>query len=293
MKHTFSEILKMLFVLLIFTGCKQEEKKNVPTDVLIQVGDSVLTKSKVLSQIPLDLAPADSAKLFDMIVQNWVDRCLLSEIALENIPHKGKIEKIVSDYRMQLITNEYRRLMADENVADIPVDTVEQYYFNHINEFLVDNTPLLKGIYLKVPDNAERIEDLSEWMKSGTTEDIDKIEKYGLKEAMQYEYFNEKWVSWQTIANQIPYRFSDPTTFVANNKDFQTTYNRSTYMLHITDYLVKGDTMPIEYASPQIRNRLMGERRKDYDTQLMRSLYEKAKQDKKIYDKGYVPNRYK
>lgn len=274
-------------------GCKNHEpENNYPADMIIQIGDSVLTKSQVVSKIPVGLNPTDSANLYEAIVQDWIDKRLISDIAAQNLPQKDKIEQMVNEYRNQLITIEYRRLMAKENSAEIPNDSVNAYYTNHLDEFIVEE-PLLKGVYLKVPDNAERLEDLSRWIKSGQAEDIDKIEKYGLKEAIQYDYFEDRWIAWRSIADQIPYRIVDPNAFVIQNKDFEVTYNRSAYMLHISDYLSKGDTIPLEYASVQIRNRMMEAGREEYDNRLLKSLYEQAVKDNKIKVGSYVPKKYK
>ena len=71
--------------------------------MLLQIGDSVLTKSDVLAQMPQGLSPTDSLNLFDAIVKEWTERLMLEEVARENLPNIDKINRIVEDYRPLLL----------------------------------------------------------------------------------------------------------------------------------------------------------------------------------------------
>lgn len=100
--------------------------------------------------------------------------------------------------------------------------------------------PLVKGIYLKVSDKEERLSDIKSWMKQPTIQSIDRLEKNGLRNAMLYENFINKWVDWKQIANRIPYRFGDPDVFLSKNKFFEIENGGAVYMLSVVKYLPTG-----------------------------------------------------
>jgi hypothetical protein len=151
----------------------------------------------------------------------------------------------------------------------------------------------VKGIYIKVPSNAEQLSEIRKWVQSAKADDIDQLEKYGLKGAMQYDYFVDTWIAWQSVADLIPHRFADPETFLKPGYIFDTSYDGSEYLLHITDVLHTGTQMPLEYARDEITEALTDSRRESYDNNLLRSLYRKAVTDKKLKVSGYVPQKFR
>lgn len=125
-------------IVAVFASCGHQTKLTDTTDeILMQVGDSTLTRSQVIQQIPSGLDIADSVRLFDAIVENWLEKYMLSEVARLNIPDIDRIENMVQEYRRQLLSNEYRRVMAQERVKNLPIDSVKAYYDAHIDEFVL------------------------------------------------------------------------------------------------------------------------------------------------------------
>jgi len=272
-------------------GHKRPIEKDA-SDVLISVGDSILTLDNVISRIPLGLSPEDSITMFNTIIDSWLEDMLLSEVASVNIPDLDRIEKMVDDYRRRLITMEYRKLVRKDGESKVKDEEVKSYYRLHSDEMRLER-PVVKGIYIKISSNAEKIEDVRRWMSDASTSSIDKLEKYGLKEAMQYDYFADKWIDWQTISDQIPYRFYDPDAFVESTENFETTYNGSTYFLHIFSYLKSGEVMPFDFARDQIVEILSGNRQKEYERKLIASLYNQALKDGKLKVVGFNPVTHK
>lgn len=249
-------------------------------DVLVRVGGSVLTKEDMRRQMPFGLSAADSVKFTRAYIRGWIDDKLVSEIAAKNIGNTASIDKMVEDYRKELIMWEYRRRMyethSDEAVSE---DSLRMYYEVHKEEFRTER-PLVKGIYIKIADNAPRIEDVKRWYRSDKAEDIDNLEKYGITGAIHYDYFRNRWVDWLQIESRIPYKFGTSIdAFIKNNRNFEVSVDGSTYLLDITDYLPTGAVMPIEFAQVLIKERFENARRREYDRELRRSLYEKGVAD--------------
>lgn len=278
---------------LFGSSCGGSEKSSVEEpDALVQIGDSVLTLSAVVDRIPTGLSAEDSTTLFRAIVDDWVKEQLLSEVAMRNIANSEKIEEMVRNYRNTLIINEYRAIMKRNHRSEANDKAIREYYIANADDMLLER-PLVKGIYIKIPADAQQADKVRKWVFSAGKADIDKLEKYGLKEAMQYDWFGDKWVDWQVIADQIPYRFSDPDAFVKSSTNFETEHNGSLYLLHISEALTSGDKMPFDFARDRIADILSTEADRNYDGELVRSLYEKGVREGTVKPLTYNPLTHK
>lgn len=268
----------------VISGCGSEAESLPETDdVVAQVGDSVITLTDVVRRIPRGLAPADSAALFNSIVDGWLERMLLDELAKENIDDLDRIEKMADDYRRKLIVASYRRSLRNSHRWSVPDDSVRRYYTDHFPTLKLDR-PVVKGLYVKLPSDASRLQDIRRWMIIATPDAIDNLERYGLRDAVEYSFFEDNWTDWNLIAGQIPYRFDDPDSFVKAHKNFETTYGGMTYLLHISGYMQSGESMPYEVAAPLIAEHLERESGETYERRLIGSLYVRARKEGRLRD---------
>lgn len=257
-------------------------------DVLISVGDSSLTMSTVTAMIPRGLNPDDSTAMFHSIVDGWVRRIVLADVAANNMTDLGKIESMVNQYRDNLIVSKYLATMG-ENVQDkVTESRIRQYYDAHKEEMLLEE-PLIKGAFLKVAHSDESVEKLKRWMQLFTDESIDNIEKNGLRQASQYEYFKDTWHEWSTIAERIPYRFFDADAFLQSTRDFETVENGSLYLLHISAYIPSGQEMPYEYARLKIAEILRSDDINAYRKSLVSKIYRDRIREGKLKPGIYDP----
>ena len=273
-----------IFSVIVSAFCFSCEKQNAEIaadkNMIIQVGDTVLMLSDVENSIPSGLSEEDSITMFNAIVQSWVKNELLSKMVDIPAADKMQIDRKVAEYRNALILERFLNSKGDDG-NDVDERVIRKYYEDNKHEMKLD-APIVKGIFVKVSDLDSRIGDIRRWMMISSSNSIDNLEKYGLKRALQYEYFKDRWVNWSEIAEMIPYRFYDSDAFLNSTKDFETNYGGEVYFLHISDYLPSGSEIPFEYAKTKIKEILRREHRELYKKQLMKSLLDKAQKDNKI-----------
>lgn len=240
--------------------------------MLVAVGDSVLTVAEVLRQIPSGLSTEDSTLLFRSIVDDWVRDLVLIDVAEKNIDDMDRIERMVEAYRHSLIVNRYLSIMSDRSGSDIPESRIKSY-FEANEDNLILTQPLVKGVLIKVAENDESLDKLRQWMARLSDEDVDNIEKTGIRHASRYEYFRDQWHEWSVVAEQIPYRFFDADAFVRATKNFETEADGSVYLLRITDYVPSGEKIPYEFARLKIREILRNDDAADTKEKLKREIY--------------------
>ncbi|MDE6247496.1 MAG: hypothetical protein K2M41_06615 [Muribaculaceae bacterium] len=278
---------------LICTSCGGKNDVPAPEeDVLVMVGDSALTMRDVLVKIPRGLTPADSVMLFQSIVDGWLERSLLTSLAAEKLDNLEEIDRMVEDYRKKLIIASYRRKLRETYQDDVSKAEVDRYYKQHKSEMILER-PVIKGIYMKIPSDAARISDVRKWMKSAAPDALDNLEQYGLAEAIEYSFFTDKWIDWDQIARQIPYRFDDPERFVTETEDFEITRRGITYLLHITDMIGVGELKPEEVAREEISDILSTERGEKYEERLIKSLYSQAAKSGLLKSVNYDPFKHR
>lgn len=252
-------------------------------DAVAQVGDSVLSVIDVVRRIPSGMAEADSVELFNAIVDGWLECMLLDELGSENIEDMAEIDRMTEKYRKKLIVASYRRNLRASHRWSIPEDSIRNYYKSHARELTLDR-PVVKGLYVKLPSDASRLPDIKRWMMTATPDAIDNLERYGLTDAIEYSFFEDKWTDWNVISRQIPFRFDDPDRFAATKVNFETSYGGMTYLLHISDYILSGEIMPYEVAAPRIAERLEAESGEKYERSLISDLYSKARKEGRLHD---------
>lgn len=268
-------------------SCSRPETDSAPRDAdLVRVGDTTLTLHDVMARIPAGLAPADSAALFASIVETWTQEQLLREVARENAIDLERIDRMTADYRNRLIVNEYIHLMQRSRSKAVDESQVKSYFETHADEMKLDR-PLVKGLYIKLANNADRLDDVRRWVRSASKTSVDNIDKYGLAGAAEYEYFLDRWIDWEDIATQIPHRFGDAGEFLAAHRDFETTDGKSTYLLHIEEVLPAGSKMPYDFAAPRIRESMLQYNRAGYGRDLMHEFAVKARRDGVLDTPGY------
>lgn len=262
------------FVLLAF-GCTEavDHKGKIP---LVQVGDNYLYMEDVMAVTPPGISEKDSAEMADRYIKNWIDDMLLYAKAEGNIPDDAGINELVNSYRRELITHTYIEQIVSQEVENlIPDSEVEEYYNENKDAFLAVE-PYIKGLYIKVPKTASGISQVRQWYKDGSERSVDKIEKYGLRNAVDYEYFYDRWRSVNDFFLRLPTDADKEKNNIGKNKNIELSDSAFYYFLHIEDYLGKGEILPLEYAGKDIREIIMNNKRVEFITKMKKDLYDEA-----------------
>lgn len=286
------DILRLLFpstlMTLMMASCGGKTTVYDNSDILVKSGDKTLTRQEVLQKIPVGIEPLDSARIFNLIVENWIKSEVLSTLAENKLPDVSDIDNRVREYRNRLIVTEYLQEMKKSGKFAVNEDSVRFFYERHKPDMLTES-PLVKGIYVKMASSNPAVDQIRHLVFCGSDDCIDSLEQMISGDAVQYDYFIDNWIDWQIIADRIPFRFENPDIFLQATKNFDTNYNGSTYILHISDYLPSGSVPPYEFASPHIAELMERMDIRKYEESLVRSLIKKALDDGELVGVGYDP----
>ena len=270
-------VFLLAVILAIGCGRSKEENKNL----LVRYGDRELTYDEVVDMIPEGLHPADSAAMFHQLVDAWIRSEVLADFAEERLYDMEAIDQRVREYRNQLIVMEYLSRMRETQKPRIEEQKVKEYYDLHRGELKLE-VPLVRGVFLKINSSAKGKEDIKNLISSDNPEDIDRLEREWLDLALEYNYFRDKWIDWETISMLIPHRFGNPDEFLRESDYFETEYGDCSYYLKVTDYMPSGEEQPYEYARNWIAEVLTQGALTDYENSLVESLVNKAVKEGKM-----------
>jgi hypothetical protein len=283
-RHLVKTSLITILYLLASSCSKDEKSPNSSSDntVLVKVGRESLTVAELSKELPAGLTDEDSTKFARAYIRNWIDNRLVSEIAATDID-MTEIDKMVNEYRNQLIMWEYRRQMFESHSeSNMPEDSILAFYNQNREDFKLSR-PLIRGVYVKLEEDSKDVKAIKKLYKSTKTEDLDQLEKLANNSAIHYDYFRDKWIDWEQVESRIPYDFGpNPDAFIKSHRNLEISLGGFTYLLSISDYLSTGSIMPLETARPLIESRLINRKRKDYDANLRKRLYDNAIKTGKI-----------
>ena len=269
--------MKYCFIFIAFVSLLCSFKRTQQTDdadVLVRVKDRTLKRSEVVSLIPRGTSSADSLLLAESFVKKWVKDALVYEVAQRNLgDEKEEVDKLVEEYRHSLIRFRYQeRLIKEKLSADIRESDKLNYYEENQKKFTLDKA-LIKGLFLKIPVDAPGLSEVKGWYKSTSEASLEKIEKYSVQNATIYDYFYDKWVDFDEVMDNIPVHVSNSTAYLKANKFVEVADSSYCYLLNIKEYLPEGSVAPYDYASSQITEMLINQRKVDFLKTFEEELY--------------------
>lgn len=285
MRITYLSAPTALLSLVVALSSCGERADRSEKEALVEVNGNYLYKEDLQSVLPLGMSGEDSAKFVDNYIREWVEDVLLYEQAKRNVGDTREIERLVENYRKTLLTHTYQRQLIAQQFADDITDEEMQSYYDSNKELFRLEQPMLKGLFIKVPVSAPQLNNVRAWCRSGSQENIDKLEKYAMQNAARYEYFHNEWVSTPELADLMPLKIGELNSMVESNKNIEYRDKEFIYLLSVSELIGKNEVKPFETARQEIKEILVNMRQVDYMKKVKDDLYEQAvKRNKIIYN---------
>lgn len=255
--------------------------KNATTQqkgMLVKVNERTLTQEDVLSVLPKNISSTDSLLWAESYIKQWVKDNLVYDVALQNLgdENRAEIDRLVDSYRRSLVRYRYQEQLVHERLsANITDEEKRNFYDENQDQFELDHS-LIKGLFLKIPIDAPNLDEVKKWYRSTSEASIEKIEKYSVQNAVVYDYFYDKWVSFDEVFVNIPIQVTNENEFLRTHSFVETADSSYCYLLNIEEYVAKGKIAPFEYASTQISDMLVNQRKVQFLKNFEEELYNDA-----------------
>jgi hypothetical protein len=269
--HKIIPVLTVLLLLLPGCSLLEGEKNGEP---VARVFDELLYAADLNDAIPNGTNQQDSVFLAKRYIENWVKDQLLKHRAEQYLTEEQMdFDKQIEEYHRSLLIFTYRQKLLQQKLDTIVPDTEIQAYFDENPSNFLLNHDVIKGSYIKVPLTAPRMNQLRHWSWNNREEDLDQMEKYCLSYADKFSDFNDTWVYFSSIKVQFPMRISQPSRYLRNNRNLETSDSLYRYFLHVSDHLAEGEVAPLELVSGDIANIIMNKRKIQFIQELEHRVY--------------------
>jgi len=279
----------ILFTTMFVISCKTGTDKNVDisNNPVVSVKDNTLYKAEIAESMPLGVTGEDSIAIAQSYIDMWINDQLIYDKAQQNIMNKKEIDALVDDYRKSLIVNSYQEQLIKEYFSKAVTEGDLRVFFDENKENFKLKENIIKGLYLKIPANSTQLNNFIKWYKQGTDDAIGNIEKNTLQNAINYEYFYDRWVDFDQIIENIPIVVENKEQYLRANKNIEVKDSTFVYLLNIKEYKLTGDEAPFDYVKGTLADIYIEKRKADYLKQVKKDLYEKALSSEQIkfYDK--------
>jgi len=152
---------------------------------------------------------------------------------------------------------------------------IENYYTENESNFILEEN-IIKALFVKLSKDAPNISRVRSWYRSERNEDLTELESYCYQFAEKYDYFEEDWISFDNLLQELPNIISDQERYLRYNSFIESEDSLFLYFVNIRDYRLKSTTAPIEYISGNIRTIIMNNRKIRFLRDLENNIYNDA-----------------
>jgi hypothetical protein len=266
-----------ILVCLLFSCREKPLKGEGMEEIVARVGTYTLLRREMMELLPKRLSETDSALVSAGVVKRWVKDVLVYEAALKNIgADEQEVLRMVEDYRRSLIRYRYQeRLIQEKLSTEVGEGEKVAFYEENCKEFPLSES-IIRGVFLKIPLDAPGLQEIKRLYRNESEQSLEEIEKYSMQNAILYEYFYDRWQSFEDVVRNIPVQVKNADAFLAVNRSLEVSDNLYCYLLHVSEYLPSGATAPYDFVSDRITMMLINRRKAQFLRDFEDELYETA-----------------
>jgi hypothetical protein len=269
-------LFPVFFLTIVFASSCAPKVPDVARKTLLEVEGKFLYEDEVQKIIPPNVSDSDSIDIAQSFIKKWVTDVLLYENAKRNVSNKEEIDELVEGYRKSLTIHQYQQKMIEQRLPKEPSEADLKAFYDEYSEQLMLKESIMKGLLLVVPEKAPKLANVRSWVQSGNPKSLESIEKYSIQNAISYDYFGDRWLSFAEILKRMPLQVEDPGTFLSSHKFVEVSDSTQHYFLRIESFRNSGQVEPYEMAKDRISNILLNKQKADFMAKFENDLYNDA-----------------
>lgn len=265
----------ILLVLFAMSSCQKQVEHGGKTP-LVQVGNYVLYQEDMVQALPYYTPEVDSVEFVREFVRKWIEEQVLYEKAEHNVRGDERIERMVAEYRRTLVMNNYERMLLQQKMTEELTEEELQKYYNDNKQLFMLEEPVIKGVFIKAPLTSPGLKDLKQWYKDKSDEALELLEKYAFRNSVIYEYFYEHWVPVSELEGKVIVNLAELSENFDKHRNIEAEDGEFCYLLHIEEYMMKGEVKPYNLARHEIIDLLANSRRVEFMNKVKKDLYNQS-----------------
>lgn len=261
--------------LFLLVSCQKQVEHGGKTP-LVQVGNYYLYQEDVAHSLPYGISRIDSIEFVKKFVQEWLEEQVLYEKAEHNVRGDERIERMVANYRRTLVINRYEHeLLQQKMPEELPEEELQEYYNENKQLFILEE-PVIKGVFIKAPLVASGLKELKRWYKEKSDEALEQLDKFAFRNAVLYENFYEHWMPISELEGKVIVDLAKLGEDFEKYRNIEVEDGEYCYLLHIEEYVMKGEDKPYDLARSEIVNLMANNRKVEFMDEVKKDLYNQS-----------------
>lgn len=266
-------IIILSSVLLLQCGKTEEDNDKI----VAHVGEKKLFLSEVSQFVPSDVEIQDSMLIANDYIRKWVNRELLIQKAEENLsPEQKNLNREIEEYRNSLIIYKYKNELMNQQMDTLVTrEQIEEYFKANPDNFKL-NKNIVKAVFIKTPIDLARASLIKDLIKDNSEEGKNDLREYCIQYAKSFDFFNDSWVNFEIVKNNIPEAIDNEKQFLTRNKQIEMEDSSFYYFVYINDYELQNELAPIDYVEKNIKNLILNTRKIEFLKQVEENIYKEG-----------------
>lgn len=277
--------LSFIILLTIDFACQKKTEILNEDKPVAKVYDKYLMMSEIAQIIPKNTSPEDSIVLVENYINRWIKKQLLVYMSEEYLDEQEKkeIEKKVETFRNSLLIHTLKnKIIYDKLDTTISLDEIRQYYESHKQDFILSNS-IVQGYLIKIPlEKTNVIEEIKQLVNYNLPHNISKVQEILKQNNGLFINFTSQWQDFSEITSYLPFYINNDKYFLAHKRVLETTDDRYYYYLRITQFLLQGETMPLDLTQDRIKKILLNKKTESIIKDLENTLYTEGIKKSKV-----------
>ncbi len=270
---------RFLTISLIFllAACEQKE---LNVNAIARVNDSYLYEEDFIKSLPVDYTRDDSIFFRANFINSWATEQLLLQKSKINVDDKkSEIDKLVNDYRKDLLISRYKEAIIKQNLDTVVTSQDIDYYYESNKDIYRLNKVLVKIKYIQFNKDINDRKELTELFKSDEIEDLIKLDERKL-EFNSFNLNDSIWVSYVSVIKKLP--FLNEERKLKKINFLQKEDSLEVYLVALKNVLYRNDIAPKSYVEPTIKQMILHKRKLEFLKEIEKSLLEDATKNKQF-----------
>ncbi|RUA09876.1 MAG: hypothetical protein DSY82_05540, partial [Flavobacteriia bacterium] len=212
-------------------------------------------------------------------INSWAREQLLLQKAKLNIDTKKEIDKMVSDYKKELLIDKYKEALLKQNLDTAITAEDIDYYYEQNKKIYKLNEELLKLKYIYFTKDISDKKELIKLFKSDNYEDKNRLEQEKLK-FISSNLNDSIWISYKDVLKKLPFLSEEKK--LKKIKFLQKEDSIGVYLVAVKDMLYRNDIAPKSYVEPVIKQMILHKRKLQLIKEIEKTLLEDATKNKEF-----------
>lgn len=252
-------------------------------EIVARAGSHKLHREQLESYIPTGVSREDSINLAHQYINAWAEDLLLVDMAEEQLSEAEKdVSEELEDYRRTLLKFRYEQRYIEQRLDTLVTDEeIVRYYNANLGKFRLER-PIVKARYLTLPAGSKNLNTLRKLISSDDAQSAAEAANLSTTVAIRYVDAANAWQDALLLAQDLGMDYGKMMATLKGQFVEWTDEHKVLHLACLVDMVPEGQTAPLEYCIPRIRDLILSGRKHELEIQLEQDVLQDARQNKKL-----------